>query len=303
MNEPWGISGPEFLRLYLVAAGFAVLIALAVRIMARTASATERTPGQLTLDELAYLAGGTRRVVETAVARLLDEGKLRISRTGAVGVVDGARGGGAVDQAVLADAKRYGHRTLRLLVDKVGQDAAVTRIGADLTRKGLLVDKGMSRARLSAAPLAVLFAVGAARWVNGLSEGRPIGWLTLALLGTAVVAAVLFRRPVPSRTYQGARMLAEARRGRATASSRTIGAHAPDYALGTAAGLVVFGGLATYPDAEIAAALETQRAATGYSASSSGTSSSSSCGGGSGSSCSSGGGGGGCGGGGGGCGG
>ncbi|MDQ3578704.1 MAG: TIGR04222 domain-containing membrane protein, partial [Actinomycetota bacterium] len=131
MNEPWGITGPDFLRIYLVGFAFALLSALALRIMARTGSAGGRTTGdaighdQLDMDELAYLAGGARRVVETSVARLLDQGKVRANRTGMIRVVEGANAMHAVDAAVLADAKRYGNRTLGLLIDRVGKDQAV----------------------------------------------------------------------------------------------------------------------------------------------------------------------------------
>ncbi|MGQ0837890.1 TIGR04222 domain-containing membrane protein [Actinokineospora sp.] len=297
MNEPWGISGPDFLKVYFVAFAFALLFALAMRILARAGGGDAHPPrhDQLTLDELAYLAGGAQRVVETAVARLVDAGKLRPSRSGSVQAVHGATANYPIDRAVLADAQRYGHRTLTLLVDRVGQDAAVRGIGAGLAGKGLLVDKGTARARLSAVPVAVLFVVGVARWANGLSEGRSIGWLTLALVVTAVVGIALYRRPVAARTFTGDRVFRQARRGRGSLPGPST--NGADYALlgGGAAMMVVFGGLAAHPDVELAA-MEAHRASAAGS-----SSSSSSCGGSS-SSCSSGGGSS-CGGGGGGCGG
>lgn len=295
MDEPWGLSGPEFLRMYWVGFAFALLFAAAVRIMVRAGVPAGGPPrhDQLSVHELAYLAGGGGRVVETAVARLIDLGRLRPSRRGTVQVVAGATATDAVDRAVLGDAARYGHRTLGLLIDRVATADEVRGIRAALVDKGLLVDGRAVRARLSAAPVAVLFAVGLARWANGVSSGRPIGWLTLALLATAVAGLLLYRRPVPERTYAGDRVLAEARRDHRAGRAR---AQADTALLGGAAMAVLFAGLAAYPDAEVSAALELQRQSAASSSSGSGcggatagcgssSSGGSSCGGGGGGGC------------------
>lgn len=289
MNEPWGISGPDFLRIYVVAFAFALLFALAVRIMVRAGSADSRAasgaigPGQLTLDELAYLAGGSRRVVETAVTRLIDRDKVRPSRKGTVRVVEGSTATDPIDQAVMADIQRYRERSIGLLVDRVGRGDAVRKIGESLARKGLLVGEDAARARWGVLPLTVLFVVGGARWTNGLSLGRPIGWLTVALAATAVATVLLYRKTVPERTYAAERLLAEAR---GTRSSRQVNDAALLY--GGAAGVVgvvALSGLAAHPDAELASALESQKQAIAASNSGgsssgcgSGSSSSSSCG-------------------------
>ncbi|GLZ38962.1 TIGR04222 domain-containing membrane protein [Actinokineospora sp. NBRC 105648] len=270
MNEPWGIAGPDFLRVYLVGAAFAILIAGAVRIMARTGAAAHRTgTGQLTVAELAYLAGGARRVVELSVARLLDAGKLRPSRGGRVQAVEGAASGtDPVDRAVLAETRRHKHRSVSLVVDRVVQLQAVTSTADALVAKGLLVDRRAARARLSAAPIAVLFAVGLVRWVNGVSQGRPVGWLSVALLGTLVLLVAVFRTPVPERTYAGTRRLAEARQAaRHSRQAPPADPRITDYALvGGVAGMVALGGLASYPDADIASALEFHRVPAAYAA-------------------------------------
>ncbi|CRK55894.1 hypothetical protein [Alloactinosynnema sp. L-07] len=296
MNEPWGLSGPEFLRIYLVVFFFALLFALAVRIMVRTGSADTRPtggtirPGQLSMHELAYLAGGARRVVETAIARLIDQGRIRPSRKGSVSVVEGSTSADPVDMAVLSDVKRYGDRAIHLLVDKVSRVDAVTGVGDSLVRKGLLVGEAAARARWGALPLAVLFVVGAARWINGISDGRPIGWLSLALLATGLAMVLVYRMPVPTRTYAGERVLREAKpNGRRVPSEEAA-------LLGAAGvvGIVAFSGLGAHPDEEINTAMASHRSSHDGGSSSSGGDG----GGGSSSSC-----GGGCGGGGGGCGG
>ncbi|WP_436496019.1 TIGR04222 domain-containing membrane protein [Actinokineospora sp. HUAS TT18] len=292
MNEPWGLSGPEFLRIYLVGLFFALLFALAVRIIVRTGNAETRPtggtirPSQLTVSELAYLAGGARRVVETAVARLIDQGRIRPSRKGTVRVVEGSTPTDPLDRAVLSDVTRYGDRTIGLLVDKVSQDDAVRGVGDSLARKGLLVGEAAARARWGALPLVVLFVIGAARWINGISDGRPVGWLSLALLATGLATVLVYRKTVPMRTYSGERVLREATpRGRRVPSEEAVLAGAAGVV-----GVVALSGLGAHPDEEINTALASSRNSGSYDGGSSS--------GGSGSGCSSGGGGGGCGGGG-----
>ncbi|MFC7613904.1 hypothetical protein ACFQV2_10440 [Actinokineospora soli] len=62
--EPWGMSGPEFLRIYLVGFVFVLLFAAAVRIAVRAGTPVGRsvagmvTADRLSVHELAYLAGG-----------------------------------------------------------------------------------------------------------------------------------------------------------------------------------------------------------------------------------------------------
>ncbi|MGX7826748.1 TIGR04222 domain-containing membrane protein [Actinokineospora sp. 24-640] len=301
--QPWGISGPDFLRIYLVGFAFVLLFAAAVRIAVRAGTPVGRSAAGLvradllSVHELAYLAGGPRRVVETTVARLLDLGKLKANRQGAVRVVAGATATDAVDLAVLTDAQRYANRTVSLLIDRVSRDDAVKAVRTSLTVKGLLVDGGDIRARLAAVPALVLLVVGVARWLNGISLGHPVGWLTVGLIVTAVMAVVLYRAPLSERSYAGERVLSEARKMRA----QSVALATQTTLLGGATTTVLFAGLAAYPDPDISAALATRASTSSGGGGGSGyacSGSSSSCGGSSGgSSC--GGGGGGCGGGGG----
>lgn len=253
--EPWGITGPDFLRIYLVGFVFVLLFAAAVRIAVRAGTPLGRSVAGtvsadlLSVHELAYLAGGPRRVVETAVARLLDLGRLRASRNGTVRVVAGATATDTVDRAVLGDAERYANRTISLLVDRVGRDESVRAVRTSLVNKGLLVDGGAMRARLAAVPALVLLAVGIARWVNGVAQGYPVGWLTVGLIVTAVVAIALYRAPVAERTYAGERLLRQAKapaRGGVSTEAALVGG---------ATTAVLFGGLAAYPDPEVSTAL------------------------------------------------
>ncbi|WP_026425912.1 TIGR04222 domain-containing membrane protein [Actinokineospora inagensis] len=282
MDQPWGLTGPEFIRAYLVGVAFAVLLGVAVRIRARTG----RVAGGdgLGVTELAYLAGGARRAVELSIARLLEQGKLRASRDGLT-VVDGV---GTVadrlDQAVIDEVRSRGRKSTKSVVTEVVRTSAAVRDLADgLTRNGFLVARCRMWTRLSALPLAVVVVVGIARVVEGTTNDRPTGYLVGCLALTVMLTVGFFVNQVPARTYAGAKWTDDTREALRRKDPRVT-----EYALAGATGAVLLGGLASHPDAEVTAALGggRQSGSGGY-----GCGGASSCGGGSG--C---GGGGGCGG-------
>lgn len=244
MQDPWGVSGPEFIRLYLVGLAVAALFALLVRLFVRSGG---RRSGQgagaislpPTSNEVAYLAGGSARVAEAAVARLIGAGLLHPSRGGSVSAVGDAGGTGvadAVDRTVLTDVTRFGHRSIRVLVDRTRRSDAVREVGVGLADKGLLVDGSSARGRawIGVLPIVVLFAAGVVRWANGLSEDRPVGWLSLLLVLTLLVlwlAWSMLRGPAGGTTRRGAAALREAAgRGADPVALRGFGAY-PDPAV------------------------------------------------------------------------
>ncbi|MFI9011816.1 TIGR04222 domain-containing membrane protein [Actinosynnema sp. NPDC053489] len=295
MERPWGLSGPEFLELYWIALAVSLAFAILVRVRLRGTRGGDPA-GALGLFDLAHLTGGPRRVVETSVAGLIDSGALVPSRGGAVRVVGSVVADDPVDQAVLADAARYRHRTLALLVTSVSEQDAPRAVGRRLVERGHLVapDVVARWLRLGVVPMAVLLVVGVARWVNGLVVGAPVGWLTLQLVLTAVLIAVALRVPPLTRTASGRDAVARARAGGITGGWGVTGSAG-------AAEPVALNGLAGHPDVVVREAVRPRsraRAASGgaYAAGSFGVTSGG-CGSSGGSGC--GGGGGGCGGGGG----
>src|SRR4030088_570733 len=143
MHEPWGISGPQFLSLYLVALIIALVWTRIARLRMR------RTPGgqpprPLTVDEFAYVAAGPRRVVEASVARLLESGALRLSRSGMLRAT-GKTAGSAVDQAVLAACE--GYRLASGVLTRVARHDSVRSCGERLAELGLIVAPDLARAK------------------------------------------------------------------------------------------------------------------------------------------------------------
>ncbi|WP_370942719.1 TIGR04222 domain-containing membrane protein [Amycolatopsis sp. cg5] len=297
MENPWGISGPAFIQIYigLLVAPLVVRVILGIGArLARPAAAVD-TGRALTVYEYAYLAGGQNRVIETVIAALVERGLLRVSSNRKIRAT-GAIPGDPLEAAVVRTAT--GKSTLSIMV-RMSSSAELRALATDLERRGLVVPNSRTRTIRKVVfwlYLAVL-AVGFARWVNGLSLNRPVGWLTalviVALVAT-LIARVVAKRPTKTKaTAKGQSELSKEK-------SRT-GQH--NAVLAGAAGLVAVGGMTMYPDPALSAALMVPVASSGggWSSSDSGSSFSSSCGssggssscGGGGSSC---GGGGGCGG-------
>lgn len=262
MNGIWGLSESQFVTAYSVALASAIAWARTLREQTAPTGGRSGEPA-LTTDELAYLAGGRRRAVETSIARLLDSGALRVSRAGRLEVT-GRSARNHLDMAVLAEVGSGEHATLSAVVTSLSRQEMVRSIGGRLVKLGLLVDQATLRARLRHAvfPILVLGTVGLLYWVEAVVEDQPIGWLTLALALTAVAAAITTRPMSATRTLLGERTLAGAAR------RRPIGAAADHGQLGvswSAAKSVAVGGFRAYPDAIVRDMLLDHPVATGQS--------------------------------------
>src|SRR3712207_6942858 len=98
------------------------------------------------LYEVAYLAGGPRRVVETAVVALVENGRLRVDRaTGRLHVVDAHRRHPV--EAVVLDAVGPRGRPVWGLVWRARSDPRLTAVADGLDRDGLLSRRGGGGAR------------------------------------------------------------------------------------------------------------------------------------------------------------
>jgi uncharacterized protein (TIGR04222 family) len=305
MENPWGISGPAFVWVFL---GL-LIVPLVVRGILRTAAKRITTPRAahghdaypLSVYHLAYLAGGPNRTVETVIAALVERGQLRVNsrkKLKTVGMLPSdpleRAVGEAADDAV--GSSTFG------VQNWVRSSEPMKAFGVDLERRGLVVPgtRYVRIGRTVAVLYLAIFAIGVARLVNGLTLGRPAGLLVVLLIVNLVVLVVT--ASTSSRhglvlTPAGRRVLARAR-SESRRSPQAPASPGPwgmplGGALVGAAGLVALGGLAMHPDRDLGLALAPPPMSGGGGSSSSGDSGGSSCS--SGSSC---GGGGGCGGGG-----
>ncbi|MGC7098861.1 TIGR04222 domain-containing membrane protein [Amycolatopsis lurida] len=265
MDEPWGISGPDFLVLYL----FLLALPLAVAVVGRIAltsggsrAATAYTPGNVY--EVAFLAGGADRVVDTAVASLLEREVVRADSTGRV---HGAGGPPAdpVEQAVHEVIVRRGSSKMADLRRDLGKSAIIRGMTKHLTDAGL-VQPTRGRVilrRLVHVLYLLVLALGVIRLVNGIVRDRPVGFLIALVIAAALatfIASRVARSAPPVRpTARGSVQLASAKSWRSRQTASPGGAPPRSSAavplLAGAAGAVALGGLMMYPDENVQSAL------------------------------------------------
>lgn len=247
-SNTWGVSGSEFVQLFLVAVIAPALGWELWKFYARSKPCTAPTPGPY---ELALLADGRNRVIETAVAALLEQGKLRPDgRTLALSEsseppthpVEAAVWHAVAAQPEFAD--------LLYLRFKVRLDSSIADLTAAAVRGGLLVAIPGQRLALRVMRLAYLavFLVGFARVAASVENQRPVtGLITVLVIASPIVlilAAITAANIGKLPTRAGDAALSAARRSTADNPS--------------AATAVALGGLAEYPDPTLRTALLTQ---------------------------------------------
>ncbi|PWR05152.1 TIGR04222 domain-containing membrane protein [Micromonospora acroterricola] len=297
-GDTWGIPGPTFLRLYLVATALVVALAVYYRVRP-VGDSRDATTGPLGPQQVAYLNGGPRLAVHAAVGGLRSSGAIgvgpdrRLLTTGPT-----PSGLTPLDQAIHWAAHQ------RARAGDLPQDQrvreALDQLRAGLEQRGLLRSRAQhGTARRWAGFLFVLLGIGLFRLVSGLFNDRPVGYLMLALI--PVLIAALLLRLVPERTRAGRAAVRDIRRQHAHLAPASSPAFATYGAAGAAMGVALYGTASLWAlDPGFAEQAEIQRQAASGSGWSSGSSGGTS-GDGGGSSCSGGsscGGGGGCGGGG-----
>lgn len=312
MSDTWSIPGTTFVLVYIVLLALAWFIGSAlIRSLDRRVARVdgEGPAADATVEDLALLAGGPVRVVQAAVARLLDAGVLRMSRDRRLATT-GRAPVGDLDEEVVYAVETLAAPTPLSVMAKFRDSRAIRDLLVAAQRRGLLHDPAAVRRRRTLALVLVgaVVVLGLARLAAGIARGAPIGFLVVLVVVGAVLAVrramVSTRRTTRRGRATLAAARAEAERVRATrapAAWAAAGAPADGVARGPVlagalgvAGLVAVGGFAMYPDNEVAGLLAGPNGVTGGGGGDGGSSSDSSSGssGGGGSSC----GGGGCGG-------
>jgi len=241
MQGTWSVEGIRLTLGYALALFSAALWARAVmRVHPPRGGEQAATP--LTLTELAYLADGPRRVVQTAMAQLLDTGRLRVERDGRVHAA-GEADGDPVEQAVLAGAASG--CVPATLVNRLVHHPVVRAPSVRLAQLDLLTGSQASRLRrrIALLPLVVLALAGALRCAQLAWSGEPLVGVTALMVVTAGVLAAIPQAIAGRRTALGEEVLRQARQrlGERTAAS--------------AAELVALHGLLGYPDPRVRALL------------------------------------------------
>ncbi len=183
---PFDLYGAEFLALYI---GLLVLAGI-VSLLLPHWTRPQGRPGRIQdLDELAYLASGTPRMAESAAARLLAQGAVKVEGKDSLRTLHADAGGTAVERSLLGLARPA---QWPVIVKSLADHG--TAIGSRLMRNGLLIDplEGL-RARLRhTLPLLALLLFGITKFFIGEARERPTEYLLALLIFTAVLAALRF---------------------------------------------------------------------------------------------------------------
>jgi uncharacterized protein (TIGR04222 family) len=202
--SPFDLTGGPFLSLYAALFALALVAGLIIPRWLRPEGGSAH---RLDADRLAYLAGGRERFGEALTARLLATRALSLVR-GKFHTEGRDAGRTSAERSVLAlpSPTSWGavSRTLRPHAATVED-----RLVAD----GLLMDGGTTlQMRLwQTLPYLLLLGFGAIKLEVGIARDRPVGFLTIFLIVTAVFALVRFLA-VDRRTRVAVEALSDARR-------------------------------------------------------------------------------------------
>lgn len=183
---PFDLTGGPFLALYGVLLVMAGIVSLLMPHWTRP----EGRPGRIEgIDELAHLAGGTVRMAESAMVRLLaaqtivQEGKDQFRTR------DPNGGTTQVERSILSMA--HPARWNEILKHLADYGRIVER---GLASKGLSMEPGevWQQRCANAAPLVLLFLFGAGKFMIGQARDKPIGFLGALLVLTGLLAIMRF---------------------------------------------------------------------------------------------------------------
>jgi uncharacterized protein (TIGR04222 family) len=236
--NPFDFDGPTFLMLYAILSTLAIVSALLLR-QALRGGEMASVDDSLDPYEAAYLSGGKRMAIRTALATLVEQGALtvRMVEKKLLGLLPVTVQYRLVAEGPLSDNTSSLEQTIYHASAGEGQtipklheaaDFQAARLAERLQQDGLLLDESQfAKARwwptLLVAGLAVF---GAIKIAVGASRDRPVGFLIAAVLATFVVAACFLIGT--SRTRSGDQLLKELRRKHARLN---VAAHGPAHDL------------------------------------------------------------------------
>lgn len=185
VSGPYGLSGSQFLGFLagMSALGWLLAWRLSSWLGFLRSGRARRVPFDLYL--YAWTKGGPRRVVQTALARLLEDGRISHSTASGFKPIRRPRNGTQIELLVFDG---LGSRTPPRQLQK--EQAAIERTAFRLGIAG----NGPKWTRWALVLLPV--AIAGPRLAQGLERGRPVGLLVILTLALVAIGIAVKRRPV-----------------------------------------------------------------------------------------------------------
>lgn len=178
------LPGPAFLQLYVVLLAVALIAGMIISHWLRADGLARRIDDP---DELALLAGGTPRLVDTVIARLLARDVLFMPTGTSFAVSAYAPAPSDIERSVTSLPAPIGWPAAERALK-----AAAPAVRRRLIGAGQMMDEAdLRQMRLwSMLPLLMLAALGLDKYRIGLAHERPVGFLGGLLILTAILALI-----------------------------------------------------------------------------------------------------------------
>ncbi|MEV4340841.1 TIGR04222 domain-containing membrane protein [Streptomyces sp. NPDC049590] len=245
------------------AIGYRLIVAVRIAAMLRTEVPVR---DDLSVEELAFLAGGPRRLAVTVLYRMAGQGRLTVAEDGTATVHDGVHPTGAaagIEKALIEAAGISRSERVGKLVARTAESRAVRTFGDRLEAEGLLIHSALGRRQYRARRLlwwsAVLTPV---LTVWDVAAGTPGRWWAGAALSASAAATATLVRPARDRVPYRVRSTLGILRGERERPAPWRPGGALSALAVTPVGAVALGGLAASRDPEFGALVtpETWRA-------------------------------------------
>ncbi|MFD2090233.1 TIGR04222 domain-containing membrane protein [Blastococcus deserti] len=120
--------------------------------MTTSGAAPPLGPCDLDLYDIAYLAGGLARLVDSALVAMVEAGRVRVHAPGQLAVAEPARRH-PVEAAVLDAVGTRGHRSVDVILWRLRDDTRILAVGRRLVAEGLVSRWGTVLRRANRAPV------------------------------------------------------------------------------------------------------------------------------------------------------
>ena len=254
----WGVPGPAFLIIYVAAVVAVVCLALVHRRFPIGGPSAD-PPAALSPQEVAFLNGGEKLAVYTALASLRAAGAIGVADKRLVQLTDLPVAATPLEAAIYNAAGNM--VPARSLLDSNAVSGTMRQLEERLESAGLLTSAAQRRAiRRWALPCYALFALGMLRIQAGSASHHATGYLTVAAWLTLFVGLYLRTEPATTKTRAGRAAVARTRSEHRHLQRSNNPSYVTYGAAGAAMGVALFGASALFDfDPAFAAEAEIQR--------------------------------------------